>query len=102
MKFYGIIAYSTTDETAPSVWTEDIRRVHYRGDILRFHSKQEVAGVNDDINVANKISIIGDPYAFENFQHIKYVEWLGAKWKVTSVDVEFPRLTLSIGGVYNE
>jgi len=102
MKYYGVIAYSTTEETAPSVWTEVIKRVAYRGDILRFHSKQESAGVNDDINVTNKLSIIGDPYAFEHFQYIKYVEWLGSKWKVTSVDVEFPRLILSIGGVYNE
>ena len=102
MKYYGVIAYSTTVETAPSVWTEEIRRVHYRGDVLRLHGKQVQAGVNDDLNVTNKLSVIGDPYAFENFQHIKYVEWLGAKWKVTSVDVEFPRLILSIGGVYNE
>ena len=102
MKFYGTIGYAVTEETAPSVWTENTKEVHYRGDILQFSRKLETAGVNDNLNVSNRVSIVGDPFAFENFQNIKYVKWLDAKWKVSSVDVEFPRLILTIGGVYNE
>ena len=38
----------------------------------------------------------------ENYSQIRYVEYLGAKWRVTKVEVRHPRLVLSIGGVYNE
>ena len=101
MKYYGVIAYGIQEERAPSVWEEVITEHPYRGDILKFTNKQESAGVNDDINVSNRLSIIGDPYAFNNFQHIKYVCWMGAKWKVTDVEVERPRLILTLSGVWN-
>jgi hypothetical protein len=30
-----------------------------------------------------------------------YVEFMGTKWKITNVEVQYPRLILSVGGVYN-
>jgi len=36
-----------------------------------------------------------------NFQNIRYITYLGTNWKVTSIDTQYPRLVLSIGGVYN-
>ena len=63
---------------------------------------QTPSTLNDDINVANEISIVADPYANQNFHLMKYVEFMGTKWKITTVEVQYPRLILSIGGVYNE
>lgn len=102
-KYYGNIGFMETVETAPSVWTENIVEHPYFGDVLS-NSKRFQAGsdkVNDDIDISNRISIVADPYAYQNFHAIRYVTWMGAKWKVSSVDVEYPRLILSIGGVYN-
>lgn len=101
-KYYGKIGYGIAEETTPGVWTNVINERFYYGDIIKNYKKAEqVQTLNDNINVNNQISIISDPYAMENFHHIKSVEFMGTKWKVTSVDVEFPRLILTLGGVYN-
>ena len=56
----------------------------------------------DPIKIGNKISIVMDPYSRDNFSKIRYVKWLGNTLKVTNIDVKYPRLILSLGGVYNE
>jgi hypothetical protein len=101
-KFYGKIGYSTTEETAPGVWEENVTEHSYYGDLIRNTRRyQSTDQVNDDLNISNEISILADPYAYENFHSMKYVEFMGAKWKVTSIEVQYPRLILSVGGVYN-
>lgn len=101
-KFYGIVGYSETVETVPGVWEEQIIEHEYDGDFVRNTSKFQTAGkVNDDVNVANEISIVADPYANQNFHMMRYVEFMGAKWKITNVEVRYPRLILTIGGLYN-
>ena len=101
-KFYGAIGYAVTEETAPGVWEEQITERMYYGELVRNTRKLHTADqLNDDINVANEVSILADPFAYENFYSIKYVEFMGAKWKVTNVEVQYPRLILTVGGVYN-
>lgn len=102
-KFYGNVGYAVMTETAPGVWSEQIYERPYYGDVLRnFRRLQGTSNLNDDVNIGNEISIISDPYANQNFHAIRYVEFMGTKWKVPSVDVQYPRLILSLGGVYNE
>lgn len=101
-KFYGKIGYSKTEETAPGVWTEVITERYYSGDVLRNTRRwQSGTSVNDNLEVNNQISIVADPYANENFFSMKYVEWMNSLWKITNVEVQYPRLLLTIGGVYN-
>lgn len=101
-KFFGAIGYAETKETSPGVWEESIRERNYYGDVIRNVRRLENgAKVNDNVDVNNSISIVADGFAYENFFSIRYVEWMGAKWKVSSVEVQRPRLILSIGGVYN-
>ena len=102
-KYYGIIGYSETQETTPGVWTDVVTERHYYGDILNNRKRWETSSesINDDLNISNSISIIADPYAYQHFYAIKFIEWNGILWKVTEVEVQQPRLILSIGGVYN-
>lgn len=101
-KFYGAIGYAVTEETAPGVWEERITERMYYGELVRNTRKlQTVDQLNDNINVANEVSILADPFAYENFHSMRYVEFMGAKWKVTNVEVQYPRLILTVGGVYN-
>ncbi len=101
-KFYGAIGYAVTEETAPGVWEERITERMYYGELVRNTRKLQTADqLNDNINVANEISILADPFAYENFHSMKYVGFSGAKWKVTSIEVQYPRLILTVGGVYN-
>jgi hypothetical protein len=101
-KFYGVIGYATTEETRPGVWTESIVERNYFGDLIRdTRSLQTSTNVNDDINIANEISIVADPFANQNFHSMRYVEFMGSKWKITRVEPKYPRLILTVGGVYN-
>jgi hypothetical protein len=101
-KFYGAIGYALQSETAPGVWTDTIVEKNYRGDIVldqrRWQSSEQV---NDNLNLDNSISIIADPYAYQNIGNIKYIVWNGATWKIQSISINRPRIILQIGGLYN-
>ncbi len=103
-RFLGEVGYGESVETPPGsgVWVDRIVEIPYQGDIVRNTAKIEGGnGVNDDISVANSISIVADEYAVEHFFDIKYVRWAGSLWTVTMVEVRSPRLILSLGKVYN-
>ena len=101
-KFYGVIGYAIQVETVPGVWEDQIIERNYRGDVLQNMNRwQSSEQVNDNFAIDNKLSIISDPFAYENFQHIKYIRWMGANWKVTKVEILRPRLILTTGVVYN-
>ena len=102
-KYFGKIGYAESVETAPGVWEEKIVERSYYGDLLSNSRNLESSGdLNDDINVSNKISIVSDPYAQLNFHAMRYIEWMGAKWKVSTVDAStLPRLILTTRGLYN-
>lgn len=101
-KYYGAIGYGESTETAPGVWKDVIVEYQYYGDVIRNTRKsQEGENLNNDISVGNSISIVADAYANEHFFAIRYIEWAGALWTVSDVDVQSPRLLLRLGGVYN-
>ena len=102
-KFCGVIGYAVTKETEPGIWEEQIIEIEYFGDVIKNSRRfSGSAKVNDDINISNQISIIADPFANNNFHAMKYVVFMGAKWKISEVTVQYPRLILTIGGLYNE
>ena len=102
-KFHGIIGYAVPEETSPGVWTDTFIEREYSGDLLMNTSRwsSDSDSTIDELTVNNRISIIADPFAYENFQAMKYVNFMGANWKITSVDAQRPRIVLTIGGVYN-
>ena len=102
-KFYGVIGYAETVETSPGVYEEVITERTYSGDFLRNKRRlQSTDQLNDNINVSNEISILSDPFAYQHFHEMRYVELWGTKWKITDVDAtQYPRLILNVGGVYN-
>jgi hypothetical protein len=99
-KWYGKIGYAETVETEPGIWVEQITERPYFGDSYRnTRLLQNSDGVNDNINIGNQISIVADPYATQNFHAMRYVEFMGNNWKITNVEVQYPRLILTIGGL---
>lgn len=102
-KYYGTIGYAVDEEIRPGVWSQKIEERPYTGDVIRQQRNwQQGEGLNDNLNISNVISIVADPYAVQHFHTIRYVTWYGAKWKVRSIEVNYPRLNLTIGDVYNE
>lgn len=101
-KFYGKVGFIVPVETARGVFVEKATERPYTGDFLRMSSKWDNSeNRNDNLTLGNRVSIVGDPFAYEHFSAMRYVVFGGAKWEVNSVEVSFPRLILSIGGVYN-
>lgn len=103
MKFHGFVGFWNGDrEVKPGIWKPDIVERPYYGDVLRNNRRfQSTEQQNDNLTINNQISILADLYAKENFHSIRYVVWNGVAWKVDSVDISYPRLTLEIGEVYN-
>ena len=109
-KFYGAVGFDVSDiegfgddqDYKRGVYVEEYHEQYYSGDLMRdTRSLQTANKLNDDITISNQISIVADPFATENFHAIRYVKYMGAAWKVTSVEVQYPRLILSVGGVFN-
>ena len=101
-KYYGNLGFIVENETSPGVWeAQEILRP-YTGDVLRFTSRVSTPDkVNDDIQMSNQLSIVMDAFAYNHFYTLRFVEWCGARWKVNSVEIQHPRLLLTLGGVYN-
>ena len=101
-KWFGKVGYAVTEETEPGIWEETITDREYYGDVISNRFKRQNSGnVNDDINISQIISIVADPFAYQHCSKIIYVEYMGSKWKVSDVEPIFPRLQLTIVGVYN-
>jgi hypothetical protein len=101
-KFHGKIGYAEATETAPGVYTNAISEREYFGDVLRESRNWEKSTqVNENLTVSNRISITADDFANANFSAMRYVIWDGVYWRVSSIEVQRPRLILSLGGIYN-
>lgn len=101
-KFSGNIGYGIVKQTSPGIYEEEITEKKYYGDILKYsRGLQQASQVNDNITISNEISIVSDPFAIQNISYIRYVVLKGIKWKVTNVNIQYPRLVLTVGGVYN-
>lgn len=103
MKWSGKIGFIETKETRPGVWENVTIERNFYGDVIRDIRKNQSSGqVNDDINISNRISIVSNSFVRDNLSFMKYIEFMGAKWKITDAEVQYPRLVLTIGGLWNE
>lgn len=101
-KWSGYIGYAETIETSPGIWEEKITERKYVGDVLQATRKAQPSGqVLDDLEVTTRISILADPFTQQNFYAMRYLTFMGATWKISSVEPNYPRLILSVGGLYN-
>ena len=101
-KYAGLVGYVTQEETVPGVWSQVSTSRPMRGDVLRASSSSQNGDkVNEDVSLGHRVSLVGDAYAFGNYYNIKWIELHGRKWEVNSVEIQRPRLIVSIGGPWN-
>lgn len=101
-KFYGKVGYVEVVETSYQVYEPREYERSYYGDITRCTRRVDTgSNLNDNITVNNLISIVADAYAFDHIFAMRYIWWMGQRWKITNVEVQRPRLVLTLGGVYN-
>lgn len=102
-RYHGYVGYAIDVEAYPGVWEEQISEHEYFGDVVKNRMNiQQNSNVNAKITISNSISIIGDPFAYEHVYAMRYVTYLNKKWTITNIDIQRPRLILTIGGLYNE
>lgn len=106
MKFYGKIGFVIAERNEND-FTDWNNRVIEKGPFYgsvnnrRFALKSSSDSTVDDVTYSRQIDIIADNFTYKNRHFIKYIEEDGVKWKVDSVERNYPKLTLTIGGMYN-
>ena len=101
-RYCGKVGFVIETEVRPGVWKNKIVDRTYYGDSFRMSRRlQDSGNLNDNVTISNEISIVADPFANENFLSIRYAEFMGVKWKVTNIEIQRPRLLMTLGGVYN-
>jgi len=101
-KFSGTIGFVTTTETSPGVHEEVETEVSYTGNTLKATKRYSESGdVLKNIVTNSRVSILADTFAVENMQDIRFARVRGIRWSVTTIDYEYPRMTLTLGEVYN-
>lgn len=102
-KYSGVLGFAMMKETSRSIYEEEIVEVECRGDVLsNFRKIKRADKINDDVEISNKISILGNPFINKNLRFIKYMTFMGDKWKVSDIEVLSPRIILTLGEIYNE
>lgn len=102
MKYYGRVGFTIQNEESPGVWVDNIVEREYFGDVLKNYRQLGAdSKVNADMTLNNRISVLADPFVQENFSNIRYLQFMGTNWTIASVEVEFPRLIFTLGGVWN-
>lgn len=103
MKYHGTVGYIHMEEISPGVWEEQISEIPCYGDVTRNHAKwKQGIGVNDDLDISNNFSLVLNATLLECFMDLKYIVWMGTRWKIQTVELAPPRLNILVGGVYNE
>lgn len=102
-KFSGLIGFSLPAETRRGVYAPSITEKKYRGDVVKNARRytESADTINSGLTLSNTISIVADKFAKEHIGLMRYVVYGGVKWKIESVDIAYPRINLTIGGMYN-
>lgn len=109
-KWSGDIGYALAVETQPGVWTDSITVKKYYGDVVTDNRKFESGNavyssgnqMNENLSISNKISVVSNSFMLENLSFMKYITFMKSKWRISSVDIQPPRIIITIGGMYYE
>lgn len=103
-RFSGKIGFVETVETSPGIFEPVVTERPYHGEMITRRIRLDANGdsTNDDLTLNNDISVVADKFSKEHLGYMRYVILHDLKWKITSATIEYPRIRLAIGGLYNE
>lgn len=100
-RFSGKLGFVMTHETEEGVWLENIFELPVKGTIRNLYVRNDNASsVNTNLRLTNEISILLDSKIQTYLETLRYVVYKGSKWEVQSIGVNYPRLTINLGGLY--
>ena len=103
-KWSGRIGFVSNreDPERSGIWKDVVVVKRFTGDVLSVSKRWDTGDkINDDITISNRISIVATPYLMDNFYYIRFISFMNSWWRVNTVTMNYPRLTLEIGGKYN-
>lgn len=100
-RFSGKLGFINIRETEEGVWLEDRNEIPVKGTIRSLYVRNDnSSSVNTNLRLTNEVSILLDSKIQTYLETLKYVVWKGSKWEVQSIGVNYPRLTINLGGLY--
>lgn len=100
-RFSGKLGFISTRETEEGVWLEDRVELPVKGTIRSLYVRNDNSSTaNTNLRLTNEVSILLDSKIQTYLETLKYVIWKGSKWEVQSIGVNYPRLTINLGGLY--
>lgn len=103
MKWFGEIGYFVESNNVDGIVTDSFITQQYYGDIIKdYKTNTSENAVNEDFELSNRISVVADPYLISHFHKIAWISFMETKFKVRSVELQYPRLIVSLGGVFRE
>lgn len=102
MKWFGQIGFAVQSENETGITTEEVVVRGYYGDVIKAYKHDENNQINLNFTVRNRISVLADPFAMNTFHSIAFITFMGAKWRVSGVEVQYPRLLIELGDVYKQ
>lgn len=100
-RFSGKLGFVITRETEEGVWLEDKIELPAKGTIRSLYVRNDNnSSVNSNLRLTNEVSILLNTKIQSYLETLKYVIWKGSKWEVQSIGVNYPRLTINLGGLY--
>lgn len=103
MKYVTTIGFAMTEEVESGLVVESISKKRYMCEVTRVSRRlSEANKVNGELTLGNQFSVAMDAFLSQNFFNMRYIEFMGAKWTVTNVEVQRPRVIITTGGVYGQ
>lgn len=102
MRYSGKFGFAVPTETVPGVWKDVVTERDYIGDVVQ---RTETFSVADSVipqyRTTTSISVLCDGVLKESYKGLRYVEYMGENWVAASVVMQWPRIIVYIGEVYN-
>lgn len=101
-KYAGQVGFASQVETVPGVWVNDIKERFLKGDVIRANANIESGtNINNDVSLNHRVSLIGASISTAEYYNIKYITLDGFKWEAKSIEIQRPRLIVTLGGMWN-
>lgn len=101
-KYAGKVGFATQTETSPGVWEDVTVERLMKGDVIRANTTISMDGkVNGDVTFNHRVSLVGASLPLMEYYNIKYITLDGYKWEVKSIEIQRPRIIVTLGGMWN-
>ena len=101
-RFSGAVGFGEPIEIDEGVYDVKVTERQAFGDVVRsYRNNQDIGKVNSNINFDMAGSVVADDYLKKHLDLAVYVRWGTLYLAVTSVEMNHPRIILTMGGVWH-